>query len=67
MVSAAGKKMPVFVSPVVVMAGNAAVPAAKVVTPVTARVVAIVSAAVFTTPGVLIPLVPSIVTAIYFL
>ena len=32
--------MPVLVSPVVVMAGNAAVPAAKVATPVTPRVVA---------------------------
>jgi hypothetical protein len=39
MVSAAGKKIPVLVSPVVVMAGNAAVPAWTVVTPVTLKVV----------------------------
>jgi hypothetical protein len=36
MVSAAGKKIPVFVSPVVVIEGAAAEPAEKVVTPVTA-------------------------------
>jgi hypothetical protein len=39
MVSAAGKKIPVFVSPVVVIAGAAAVPACTVVTPVTLKVV----------------------------
>jgi len=38
-VSAAGKKIPVLVSPVVVMAGSAAVPAEKVATPVADNVV----------------------------
>jgi hypothetical protein len=58
-VLAAGKKIPVVAPPVVpTKAGAAAEPAAMVVTPVTAKVVAIVSAAVFTTPGVLITVEP---------
>ena len=59
MVLAAGKKIPVVAPPVVpTKAGAAAEPAAMVVTPVTAKVVAMVSAAVLTTPGVLIPVEP---------
>jgi hypothetical protein len=42
-VSAAGKKIPVLVSPVVVMAGAAAVPAGTVVTPVAVNVPASVT------------------------
>ena len=49
MVSAAGKKMPVLVSPVVVMAGSAAVPAEKVATPVTPNVP---DAVIFANPAV---------------
>jgi hypothetical protein len=45
-VSAAGKKIPVFVSPVVVRAGSDSVPAANVETPVTPSVVPTVSAPV---------------------
>jgi len=52
MVSAAGKNMPVFVSPLVVNAGNAAVPACKVVTPVA---LSVVNAPV---DGVVSPIVP---------
>lgn len=41
MVSAAGNSSPVFVSPVVVSAGSAAVPAERVVTPLTATAVSV--------------------------
>ena len=57
-VSAAGKKMPVFVSPVVVRPGSAAVPAAKVDTPVTPRVVLAVNEVKAPVVAVVAPTVP---------
>jgi hypothetical protein len=48
MVSAAGKNMPVLVSPVVVIAGAAAVPAAKVETPLIVGLVKVCPDAVVT-------------------
>jgi len=65
-VSAAGKKIPVLVSPVVVIAGSAAVPACTVVTPVTLKVVDAVIAfaanVVFAT--VIVPVAAPTLTAV---